>query len=57
MIRNQFQIYLDKFNTENPDLDTKLAELTTSIAKQKKNLKATKDKHYQIVIVPMNRLL
>ena len=36
---NQFQIDLDKFNKENPNLDEQLTEISTKIAKQKKNLK------------------
>lgn len=36
---NQFQIDLDKFNKENPNLDEQLTEISTKITKQKKNLK------------------
>ncbi len=36
---NHFQIDLDKFNQENPNLDEQLAELTLKITKQKRNLK------------------
>lgn len=36
---NQFQIDLDKFNEENPNLDEQLTELQTKINKQKRSLK------------------
>lgn len=36
---NQFQIDLDKFNKENPNLDEQLQEVTTLITKQKRSLK------------------
>ncbi len=36
---NQFQIDLDKFNDENPNLDEQLTELQTKIIKQKRSLK------------------
>lgn len=36
---NQFQIDLEKFNKENPNLDEQLTEIQTKITKQKKSLK------------------
>jgi hypothetical protein len=36
---NQFQIDLDNFNKENPNLDAQLTEIQTKIAKQKKSIK------------------
>ena len=36
---NQFQIDLEQFNQENPNLDEQLTELTAKITKQKRNLK------------------
>ena len=36
---NQFQIDLEAFNKENPNLDEQLTELQTKIAKQKRSLK------------------
>lgn len=36
---NQFQIDLDKFNEENPNLDEQLQEVTALITKQKRSLK------------------
>lgn len=36
---NQFQINLDKFNDENPNLDEQLAEVNKKISKQKKKMK------------------
>lgn len=36
---NQFQIDLDSFKKENPDLETKLSEISSKIAKQKRSIK------------------